>query len=226
MNGFGIKETPNANQQGLFQKAIRPAGSSKWSMHSRLRLTLAVAVLGFFSSTASLLQAQARPAGVRKADLQIGGGYTFAQSDYDPKNRFYGPAIYVTYDFKPHFGVEATFHQINSSVDKDKTYERTYEVGGRYVRHYGRFNPYAKVMYGRGVFNYPNPYDHSLPAIANLAYNLIGFGGGVDINVQKHINVRVEYEMQRWFSFEPNVASDRKSSLMPQLVTIGAAYHF
>ena len=30
-------------------------------------------------------------------------------------------------------------------------YERTYEIGPRYVLHYGRFAPYGKVMYGRRV---------------------------------------------------------------------------
>lgn len=44
-------------------------------------------------------------------------------------------------------------------------------------------------------------------------------GGGVDIHVHKHVNVRAEYEYQKWFGFPPH-------GLTPQMVTIGAAYHF
>ena len=56
----------------------------------------------------------------------------------------------------PHIGLMLDFHQVNAPSPKIE-YERTYEIGGRYVLHYGRLQPYAKLMYGRGVFNFP-PY--------------------------------------------------------------------
>ena len=58
-----------------------------------------------------------------------------------------------------------------SSRTPDDLYEKTYEVGGRYYRTYRKLSPYAKVMYGRGVFNFPALSDGFRP---NLAYNLVG----------------------------------------------------
>jgi hypothetical protein len=52
-------------------------------------------------------------------------------------------------------GSRGEFHQVNDSNSIVGIYERTYEIGPRYVRKYGRLERYAKLMYGRGVFNYP-----------------------------------------------------------------------
>ena len=161
--------------------------------------------------SAPRVQAQAHaPTASRTADLQVGGGYASAASDYE--SRISGFTLYGSYDFREHLGVEFDFHQVNSHSG-DEFYERTYEVGPRYILHFPHgLNPYVRLMYGRGVFNFPN-------GIANLAYNMAVAGGGVDISVHKHINVRADYEYQRWFGFPPH-------DLTPQLVTIGAAYHF
>jgi len=178
----------------------------------RLALQTAIVLLALLGANRSQANAQASAAGVRAGDLQVGVGYSGANPDYSP-SRFYGPSIYASFDFREHFGVEADFHQLNTSNSTDKFYERTYEIGGRYVRHYrGYINPYAKLMIGRGVFNY---YHDS----ANLAYNMYSFGGGVDFNVYKSVNVRGDIEAQRWPSFPAN-------GLSPIVVTLGAAYHF
>lgn len=163
---------------------------------------------------------QALPTAARAGDLQIGAGYTAAYPDYATV-RWYGPSIYATFDFREHWGIEADFHQVNAP-SPDIMYERTYEIGPRYVWHINRFHPYGKFLIGRGVFNFQT-YDPSKKAVvqaANLAYNLYTFGGGVDVNVHKHVNVRADYEYQSWMSFPPN------GGLTPQLITIGAAYHF
>lgn len=178
--------------------------------------TAATILLGLGGSYA---HAQARPTAARAGDLQIGVGYVLAKPDYTDF-RWKGPAIYATFDFREHWGVEAEFHQVN--IPNGLRYERTYEIGPRYVWHFGRYNPYAKVMIGRGVFNFATDSTPNQPSvqIANLAYNLYAFGGGMDVHVHKHVNVRVDYEMQQWMSFPPN------GGLSPQLLTIGAAYHF
>ena len=157
------------------------------------------------------LHAQATtPTASRVADLQLGGGYALASPDYGP--RISGFTLYGTYDFRTHLGAEFDFHQA-SSHNGNSLYERTYEIGPRYVLHLNHgLNPYVRVMYGRGVFNFP-------ANIANLAYNMGVAGGGVDINVRQHINVRADYEYQQWFGFPPH-------GLTPQVVTIGVAYHF
>jgi opacity protein-like surface antigen len=154
---------------------------------------------------------QARPTSARPLDLQLGGGYSTASGDYEYL-RLQGFGIYGTVDFKPHFGAEIDFHQINNS--DTKVYQRTYEFGGRYFRTYGSLKPYLKALYGRGVLNFQDN-------IANLAYNMFVGGGGVDIAVKPYLNVRLDYEYQNWLS-GPGI----EHGLNPQVISAGVAYHF
>jgi hypothetical protein len=156
-------------------------------------------------------RAQALPTSARPLDLQLGGGYSNANSDYEPQ-RIQGFGIYGDVDFRPHYGVEVDFHQMNDSGTK--LYERTYEVGGRYFRNYGSMKPYVKALYGRGVLNYPNN-------VANLAYNMFVGGGGVDLAVKPYLNMRLDYEYQTWLS-----GLGIAHGITPQVLSIGVAYHF
>ncbi|RXH55051.1 outer membrane beta-barrel protein [Granulicella sibirica] len=156
------------------------------------------------------LHAQASPTASRLGDLQVGAGFVSADSDY-ADNRYKGVFGYVDFDVTNHLGAEFEIHQIYSPYSDDVR-ERTYEIGGRYYRHYGRFTPYGKLMYGRGVFNFQQN-------LANLAYNMFAGGVGVDYRVMRHVNARAEFEYQHWMSFQG-------SSLSPSLISIGAAYHF
>jgi opacity protein-like surface antigen len=156
------------------------------------------------------LLGQAKSTASRSADLQIGVGFVSADADYTPK-RLRGVAFYTTLDLTSHLGGEFVIHQANSSTGDD-LYQRTYEIGPRYVRNYGLFSPYLKAMYGRGVFNFPQN-------IANLAYNMLAIGAGVDVRILPYVNVRADYEYQDWISFPPQ-------GLTPQVITVGVAYHF
>ena len=161
--------------------------------------------------------AQSTPAASRLGDLQVGGSFTNANSDYGIRINGFG--FYSDFDFRRHIGAEVDFHQLNDyhHAANARIYERSYEAGGRYFWNFGRFKPYGKGLYGRGVFNFPLE-DASVPR-ANLAFNTLNMGAGVDIAVLKHLNVRAEYEYQHWFGFQQN-------SLTPQLITVGVAYHF
>ncbi len=192
-----------------------------------------------FSGVASLLamcvltvctpaaHSQAAYTAKRAGDLQAGLGFSYARSDFGQPPSLRGGTFYASFDFKPHFGVEVDFHQLNApsastpanQTDYSKVYNRDYELGGRYVRHYGLLNPYARLMYGRGVFNYPSD-------VANLAYNMAIIGVGVDVNVSQRVNVRADYEYQQWYSFHGQVFNSNSGTLSPQAFTIGAAYHF
>ena len=168
----------------------------------------------FLACTSGAVFGQARSTASRAGDLQVGGSYSSANSDY-LANRIRGFGFYADFDFREHLGVEVDFHQLsdpNSGSAATMVYERSYEAGVRYFRDYNRFKPYARVSYGRGVFNFPN-------SVANLAYNMGVIAGGVDVKTYKRINVRAEYEYQRWLSFPPD-------GLNPTMLTIGVAYHF
>lgn len=165
------------------------------------------------------LHGQASPTASRVADLQAGGTFNFASPDYTQKT-FKGFGFYTTFDFKSHFGVEAEFHQLNGPTSAEGIYERTYEIGPRYVLHYGRFSPYAKIMFGRGVFNFPvSASNLTNGTAANLAYNMWAGGIGTDYRLRRSINIRADYEFQQWGGFPPH-------GLTPRVLSIGVAYHF
>ncbi|MGA2438161.1 MAG: outer membrane beta-barrel protein [Acidobacteriaceae bacterium] len=169
------------------------------------RLTIVLLLGG-----SSLLHAQANPTASRSGDLQIGAGYTIAKPDYGQQS-FQGFTAYADFDLRSHLGLEAEFHQV-SSTNSDQSYQRTYEVGGRYFRTCGSLVPYLKAMIGRGDFNYPFGF-------TDLAYTLYAGGIGADYKLGPRLRLRGEYEIQSWSGFS-------NGGLTPQLVTFGVAYHF
>ena len=165
--------------------------------------------LSFLLGGASAFYGQAVPTASRTADAQIGAGFSLARPDYQPQT-LQGFTAYGDFDFRPHIGAEAEFHQVYSTAG-DQSFQRSYEIGGRYFRTYGPLVPYLKAMIGRGDFNYP-------VGNADLSYTLYAGGVGADFKLGPYLRVRAEYELQKWTNF-PN------GGLMPQLVTFGVAYH-
>ncbi len=189
----------------------------------RVRKTAVLANLIVLASFAvfapAALYGQAEPTATRAANLQLGATFDLSNSDYAP-NRIQGFGLYSGFDFRYHLGLVTEFHQINDSSTSLNIYERTYEIGPRYVLHFGRFEPYAAVFYGRGVFNFPSVGGGPNGRLgANLAYNLEAAGGGVDYRLRRSINLRVDYEFQNWMGFPPH-------GLTPTVLDFGAAYHF
>jgi hypothetical protein len=166
-----------------------------------------------------VIHGQARPTASRLADIQVGAGFSTAKPDYG-NGPFNGYNIYGDVDFRRHYGIALDFHNVKDP--HSIMYERTYEIGGRYMWHFGPLTPYFKGMYGRGVFNfppYPLPAPQNIP-MANLAYNLLTPGGGVDFAVHPRINVRADFEYQHWFA-RPGLPN----GLTPYVFSVGAAYH-
>lgn len=176
------------------------------------------------AAASTLLRAQEIPTETRAGELQIGLGFSRATPDYT-EDHFYGPSFYATFDFRDHLGVEADFHSVKGNTKAEALggdagiSEKTYEIGMRGVWHPGRFDPYAKLMVGRGVFNYPY-IPGTTTAAANLAYNMYAVGFGVDLRAKRYLNIRLfDYELQKWSSFPPH-------GLTPQVITFGVAYRF
>jgi hypothetical protein len=188
----------------------------------RKTLVLFVGILG----CTQMLHAQAAPAASRAADLQVGGGYSNGSPDYGP-NRVNGGTAYVDFDFYRHIGIEGEFRFVKDG--ETNIYEKTYEIGGRYSRPLPfapKLVPYGKFLYGRGVFNFTSAGQ----AYANLAYNMIAIGGGVDYRLLRHVNLRGDFEYQNWFGFPgpeiPPSPGHGNNGLTPSVFTIGGAYHF
>ena len=175
------------------------------------RLCCSLLILGIAGAPREA-RSQSIPTASRIGDLQIGGGFVFAHSAYNftPINLI-GAAGYTTFDWHEHWGAEFDFRHSRATTDTT-IYERTYEIGPRVFLHRGAFSPYAKIMYGRGVYNFHNN-------IANVAYNLYSYGGGADLRLRPWLNLRGDYELQNWMGFP-------LGTLHPSVVTIGLAYHF
>lgn len=195
------------------------AGSLLWSraVAERAVATIRVAVFVYIALCSThTLDAQATPTASQAGDLQIGANFNLTQPDYS-SHILKGFGFYTTFDFRKHIGIDGEFHQSNG---KDAIYERTYEIGPRYVMHFGPLSPYAKLMIGRGVFNFPpSPSDPAAGSVANLAFNMWSAGIGADYRIRPSVNVRADYEFQQWSSFPPN-------GLSPRVFSLGVAYHF
>jgi len=182
------------------------------SLHCLHAAVLVVSLLLLASCLISTAPAQSSPTASRPGDLQFGGGFTLGNSDYNFNNvSLNGGAFYITFDKRSHWGYEADFRQVKPSSDPT-VYERTYEVGPRFYLSKGRFAPYAKILYGRGVYNFSGN-------VANIGYNLYTYGGGLDFYLTSGLNLRADYEYQNWVGFPID-------TLHPGLITIGAAFHF
>lgn len=183
--------------------------------HCRLPIIVFAAAMLLISTAifpALSARAQSNTAASRIGDLQVGAGFVFAKSNYNftPINLF-GGSLYTTFDIRNHWGAEFNFRHTRASSDST-VYERTYEIGPRIFIARGPFIPYAKVLYGRGVYNFHNN-------IANIAFNMYTFGGGADFQLRRSINLRADYEYQTWMGFPI-------TNLHPSVITVGVAYHF
>ncbi len=175
-------------------------------------------ILGLFVSVLGLsvaAHAQAVPTATGNAHhLQIGGGYSFASPDYTETN-IGGGTIYGTYDVYRRIGVEGDIHFLTLHTPSDIG-ETTYLLGPRYMYQRGRIQAYGKFTGGIGRFQFQSGDLFFNPA--TFTYAAIAFGGGVDIRVRKHINVRaIDFEAQKWINFKPH-------TLSPYVFTFGVAY--
>lgn len=168
-------------------------------------------------STPALLHAQATPAATRSGGFKVGADLVLAHPDYAPKNEA-GFGVFANYDFLSHFGGEIQYHQVGGSGSTGIS-ERTIEVGGRLLWTFhpvlpviGRHDvtPFVKFDVGSGSFHFQDKSQ-------NGSYGIYAGGGGVDLNVTRKFDGRVEYEYQRWTTFVPN-------GLQPNLLTLGVAY--
>jgi opacity protein-like surface antigen len=171
-------------------------------------------------ATACRVNAQARATASRVGDVQIGAVYLNGESDYE-HFRFNGYGLYADLDLRRHLGVEAEYNFMSDADPITNVSETSYEIGGRYLCHVGRFQPYAKLMVGRGIMNF-------LYNTGNSGYNMAAVGGGTDIRIRRHINARADFEYQKWFHFPLGGVAGAPSttSLSPSHVSLGIAYHF
>jgi len=118
-------------------------------------------------------------------------GYSLGYGD----RKMLGIAAIADIDTKRRFGFEGeaqwlTFHQTLN------VHTTTYLIGPRYHLTYGRYQPYAKCLIGRGEFYYP---------YVNLATDkdfVLAPGAGLDFRITPRVRWRVaDFEYQLWPQF-------------------------
>ncbi|WP_158945177.1 outer membrane beta-barrel protein [Granulicella sp. S190] len=163
-------------------------------------------------SLATYSHAQAVPTASRSGSIQLGIAGSTISPDYT-QPYLKGVTFYGDLDVRQHLGVEGEIHY--SVITKDDISENSYLLGPRYKWHHGRFEPYAKVLLGVGRFGFQSG---QYPIPATFSYFQFAPGGGLDVRVTRHINVRpFDIEFQKWPGFEPH-------GLSPIAYTFGVAY--
>jgi opacity protein-like surface antigen len=166
----------------------------------------------------SALHAQATAAATRGGISQVGVAYTVSNEDQYIGKYLQGMSFYGTFDLNNHIGVEGDVHLVSLFKSYFDYKESSYDGGLRYVLHYRRFHPYGKGMVGIGHATAPNP-NQIVGGSTPGTYFLFAFGTGLDYSVNDKINVRADFEYQRWTNFPPH-------GLTPPLFNVGVAYRF
>jgi opacity protein-like surface antigen len=174
--------------------------------------------LSLFTLLPSALHAQATPAATRGGIFQVGAAYTNSNEDEYVNDYLQGMTFYTTFDLNNHIGIEGNVHLDSLFKSYYDYHESSYDAGVRWAQHYKRFTPYGKGLIGIGRATAPNPNQiegHSTPG----TYFLFALGVGLDYSLNSKINIRGDFEYQRWPNFPPH-------GLTPPLLSIGAAYRF
>jgi hypothetical protein len=165
--------------------------------------------------------AQALPTASRAGALQVGGGYSSSTSSFGG-GTIAGFTVFAGLDSATSLGTrwgglgpEVNVHQVSDG--RTGLYQRSYEFGERYVRPVGQERPYVRAMYGRGVLNFPRNTNNV--SEANLAYNMVALGGGVELPVRPKFALRADVEYQRWLS-----GVLLPGGMSPVVTTVGVVY--
>jgi hypothetical protein len=125
--------------------------------------------------------------------IVAGGGVSLFNSPYGQRDLGGG---YVFADIQPHwrFGVELEARYLRVHTSEELS-EKNYLAGPRMLIRSGLWQPYAKFLIGDGHIEFPFHYGHG-------DFLAIVPGGGLDLEVNDYINVRViDVEYQRWREF-------------------------
>jgi hypothetical protein len=174
-------------------------------------------LIGCFACVLSIStwsHAQAVPTASRLGSIALGVGGTIINPDFG-QSKIEAITFFADVNFAHSLGAEGVIHySVNTPSDVS---ENSYLVGPRYVLRHKRIEGYAKVLFGVGHFglqqgSYANPN--------TATYFEYAMGGGIDIRVARHINIRaIDFEAQKWPGFHPN-------TLSPYGGTVGVSYVF
>ena len=193
-------------------------------MLKTFRIIGPLACLLSFASSAS---AQALPVATAEGRFQVGFTVTYARPDFwvqpnigDPqysRQFILGVSGYTDYALNDHLSLEGDFHCICLITSLDRG-ELTYLVGPRITYPLGRYDIYAKGLFGFHDLDIQEWQDNvGLNGGPGSAYSV---GGGVDYAKSRRIMLRfLDIEIQRWPNFVPR-------TINPIVISSGFAYRF
>jgi opacity protein-like surface antigen len=179
------------------------------------------AILGITSA-----HSQALATATRGAEITAFGGYTASAPDFEtfapggftaganytlfPKHLFIDPSVEFRYDYTHSSGVSEHGYFVGPRLQKD--------IFG------GRVHPYVDALYGKGTINLHPPSS----GVASAWGGAWSYGGGVDLEVSKHLSLKLDLQQQEW-NLGKNAALKPDGSdftLSPKTYTLGVTYHF
>lgn len=170
-----------------------------------MKQSIRAATLIFFALTAlrgRLAHAQAVPTATQALQLSTFAGFTGTYTGlYGGKNLGITAGVDLGlrsyFSLSPALEIRGAYALDQGTIDSQKS-----ALGGlRVAKNFGRLQPYADILYGRGELHYgsgiPSVDDPSF-SYTKSASNVLSPGGGVDLRISRHFSLKADAQFQRW----------------------------
>lgn len=191
--------------------------SRTWTTVFRTAFVLAVATCaaarGFSQATYTATQQ------LPQFTIFAGGSIIQPQPDYY-KNNQKAYLFGADYNFSfHHFYVDPSLEaRALISPVEEEVGEKTFSGGLKLSHSYhGRYRPYGDFLVGTGTITYlPALYGPNAFSDNSIVYT---YGGGVDIDIWRHVGLKVDYQGSRWHT-------GVNTTFHPRSLNLGVVYSF
>lgn len=168
--------------------------------------------------------AQAAPTASQRFQLSAFGGATGTYTGLNSGKNL-GITAGIDLGFRPFFSVHPSF-ELRGSYPLDKgsiDSQKNILAGLKTAKTFGRFHPYADILFGRGEIDYSRGFPDPSRTFnyVKTTSNVISPGIGLDFACNDHLAFKVDAQLQRWST--PVTVSDR---LYSKPITLGIVYRF
>jgi hypothetical protein len=158
---------------------------------------------------------------------EISGFGAFMGGDPDFGGRSYkGMAAGVDYTFFPRSRFAPSVEARGTELLADDITEKAVMIGPRVQMDFRRrFHPYADFLYGGGeVLFHPYLYYSGLGYTGDRS-RVYSYGGGINIDVARHVGVKFDVQGQNWnFGKSLLAGPDGEFTLTPLVISAGVTY--
>jgi len=172
--------------------------------------------LAFFAASVQVVRAQATFTATKTMDVSGFGGYEYVSPDFrsSPKDNGFVAGANITRYF--HFPIAPSLEGRVNYASGPTVNEHTYLVGIRAQGKLGRrYYPYADFLIGPGIIHFNQVFIPNYTSDNSLVKSI---GGGLDIDLVSHFQVKIDFQQQFW-----KIGTER-AAFSPTLFTIGVVY--